>query len=330
MRLQRKVTYLHSLATLAGVVLLAAGGTAYGADFPAKPARIVVPIGPGSSMDIIARVLGQKLNESWEQPVIVDNRAGAGGNIGADLVAKSAPDGYTVLFAASSLAISRSYYRKLPYDALRDFEPVTQISSRNNVLVVSPSLPVNSIRELIALAKAKPGQLSYGSGGGNGSSDHMVGELFKLLAGIDILHVPYKSGPQAQNDLIGGQIQIYLGGIPVQLPMIRAGKVKPLGTSGLKRSPALPDVPTLDEAGVPGYEVDVWYGFFAPRGTPGNVVTRISADVSRIVKSPAMHERLNALGVEPAGTTPAEFRTLFSREIEKWAQVVKAAGISSP
>lgn len=329
MRLQWKVTCLHSLATPAGVVLLTAGGTAYGADFPAKPARIVVPIGPGSSMDIIARVLGQKLHESWEQPVIVDNRAGAGGNIGADLVAKSAPDGYTVLFAASSLAISRSYYRKLPYDALRDFEPVTQISSRNNVLVVSPSLPVNSIRELVALAKAKPGQLSYGSGGGNGSSDHMVGELFKLMAGVDILHVPYKSGPQAQNDLIGGQIQIYLGGIPVQLPMIRAGKVKPLGTSGLKRSPALPEVPTLDEAGVPGYEVDVWYGFFAPRGTPGNVVARISADVSRIVKSPAMHERLNALGVEPAGTTPAEFKTLFSREIEKWAQVVKAAGISS-
>ncbi|MBI2224179.1 MAG: tripartite tricarboxylate transporter substrate binding protein [Betaproteobacteria bacterium] len=330
MRLQWKVTYLHSLASLAGVVLLTAGGTAHGVDFPAKPARIVVPIGPGSSMDIIARVLGQKLHESWEQPVIVDNRAGAGGNIGADLVAKSAPDGYTVLFAASSLAISRSYYRKLPYDALRDFEPVTQISSRNNVLVVSPSLPVNSIRELIALAKAKPGQLSYGSGGGNGSSDHMVGELFKLLAGIDILHVPYKSGPQAQNDLIGGQIQIYLGGIPVQLPMIRAGKVKPLGTSGLKRSPSLPDVPTLDEAGVPGYEVDVWYGFFAPRGTPGNVVARISADVGRIVKSPAMHERLNALGVEPAGTTPAEFKLLFSREIEKWAQVVKAAGIGSP
>ena len=329
MKVQWKMTYLHSLARLAGAVLLTAGATAHGADFPAKPARIVVPIGPGSSMDIIARVLAQKLNESWEQPVIVDNRAGAGGNFGADLVVKAVPDGYTVLFAASSLAISRSYYRKLPYDALRDFEPVTQISSRNNVLVVSPSLPVNSIRELIALAKAKPGQLSYGSGGGNGSSDHMVGELFKLLAGIDILHVPYKSGPQAQNDLIGGQIQIYLGGIPVQLPMIRAGKVKPLGTSGLKRSPSLPDVPTLDEAGVPGYEVDVWYGLFAPRGTPGNVVARISADVSRIVKSPAMHERLNALGVEPAGTTPAEFKTLFSREIEKWAQVVKAAGIGS-
>ena len=329
MRLQWNLTWLHTLARLAGAVLLTAVGTAHGANFPDKPARIVVPIGPGSSMDIIARVLAQKLNESWEQPVIVDNRAGAGGNIGADLVAKSAPDGYTVLFAASSLAISRSYYRKLPYDALRDFEPVTQISSRNNVLVVSPSLPVNSIRELIALAKAKPGQLSYGSGGGNGSSDHMVGELFKLLAGIDILHVPYKSGPQAQNDLIGGQIQIYLGGIPVQLPMIRAGKVKPLGTSGLKRSPSLPDVPTLDEAGVPGYEVDVWYGFFAPRGTPGNVVARISAEVSRILKSPAMHERMNALGVEPAGTTPAEFKALFNREIEKWAKVVKAAGIAS-
>ena len=322
------MTCLHTLAGLAIAILLAARGAVHGADFPARPARIVVPIGAGSSMDIIARVLAQKLNEGWGQPVIVDNRPGAGGNIGAELVAKSPPDGYTLIFASSSFAISRSFYRKLPYDALRDFEPVTQISSRNNVLVVSPSLPVNSVKELVALAKAKPGQLSYGSGGGSGSSDHMAGELLRLLAGIDILHVPYKSGPQAQSDLIGGQIQIYMGGIPIQLPMIRAGKVKPLGTSGLKRSQSLPDVPTLDEAGVPGFEVDVWYGFFVPRGTPRNVVARIAADVSHIVKSPAMHERLNTLGVEPAGTTPAEFKTLFDREIEKWARVVKAAGIT--
>ncbi len=309
-------------------LLLAASGAAHCDDFPAKPARIVVPIGPGSSMDIVARVLAQKLNASWGQPVIVDNRAGAGGNIGADTVAKALPDGYTLLFASSSFAISRSVYRKLPYDALRDFEPVTQISSRGNVLVVNPTLPVNSVKELVALARAKPGQLSFGSGGGNGSSDQMAGELFKLLAGVDIVHVPYKSGPQAQNDLIGGQITIYLGGIPVQLPMIKAGKVKALGTSGLKRSPVLPDVPTIAEAGVPGYEVDVWYGLFAPRGTPKNVVAKIAAEVSRSVKSPELQERLNGLGVEAAGTTPAEFKTLFSKEIEKWAKVVTAARIS--
>ena len=304
-----------------------AASVAGAADFPARPVRIVVPIGPGSSMDIIARVLAQKLNETWNQPVIVDNRAGAGGNIGAETVARAAGEGYTVLFASSSFAISPSVYRKMPYDVLRDFVPVTQISSRGNVLVIVPSSPVNSVRELVALAKARPGQLSFGSGGGTGSSDHMAGELFNLLAGVQIVHVPYKSGPQAQNDLIGGQLSIYLGGIPIQLPMIKAGRVKPLGTSGLKRSPMLPEVPTIAEAGVPGYEVDVWYGLFAPRGTPAGVVSRIAADVTRIVRAPAMAERWQTLGVEPVGTPPAEFGVKFAAEIEKWGRVVKAARI---
>ena len=289
--------------------------------------RSVVPIGPGSSMDIIARVLGQKLNEVWGQPVIVDNRAGAGGNIGAETVAKAAPDGYTLLFASSSFAISPSVYRKMPYDVLRDFEPVTQISSRGNVLVVVTGSTLNSVRDLVALAKARPGQLSFGSGGGTGSSDHMAGELFNMLAGVQIVHVPYKSGPQAQNDLVGGQLSIYLGGIPIQLPMIKSGRVKPLGTSGLKRSPMLPEVPTIHEAGVPGYEVDVWYGLFAPRGTPPAVVARIAADVKRIVSAPAMAERWQTLGVEPAGTAPAEFRAKFTAELEKWRKVVRAAHI---
>ena len=304
-----------------------AASVAGAADFPARPVRIVVPIGPGSSLDIIARVLAQKLNETWNQPVIVDNRAGAGGNIGAETVARAAGEGYTVLFASSSFAISPSVYRKMPYDVLRDFVPVTQISSRGNVLVIVPSSPVNSVRELVALAKARPGQLSFGSGGGTGSSDHMAGELFNLLAGVQIVHVPYKSGPQAQNDLIGGQLSIYLGGIPIQLPMIKAGRVKPLGTSGLKRSPMLPEVPTIAEAGVPGYEVDVWYGLFAPRGTPAGVVSRIAADVTRIVRAPAMAERWQTLGVEPVGTPPAEFGVKFAAEIEKWGRVVKAARI---
>ena len=283
------------LATLFAVSVAGA------ADFPARPVRIVVPIGPGSSMDIIARVLAQKLNETWNQPVIVDNRAGAGGNIGADTVAKAAPDGHTLLFASSSFAISPSVYRKMPYDVLRDFEPVTQLSSRGNVLVVATSSPVTSVRELVALAKARPGQLSFGSGGGTGSSDHMAGELFNMLAGVQIVHVPYKSGPQAQNDLIGGQLSIYLGGIPIQLPMIRSGRVKPLGTSGLKRSPMLPEVPTIAEAGVAGYEVDVWYGFFAPRGTPAAVVARIAADAGTIIRAPAMAERWQTLGRRAGG-----------------------------
>ena len=308
-----------------GCLMFSIGASA--AEFPQRPVRIVVPIGPGSSMDIIARFLGQKLNEGWGQPVIVDNRAGAGGNIGAETVAKAAPDGYTLLFASSSFAISPSVYRKMPYDVLRDFEPVTQISSRGNVLVVVTGSTLNSVRDLVALAKARPGQLSFGSGGGTGSSDHMAGELFNMLAGVQIVHVPYKSGPQAQNDLIGGQLSIYLGGIPIQLPMIKSGRVKPLGTSGLKRSPMLPEVPTIHEAGVPGYEVDVWYGLFAPRGTPPAVVARIAADVKRIVSAPVMAERWQTLGVEPAGTAPAEFRARFTAELEKWRKVVRAAHI---
>ncbi|MEI7679824.1 MAG: tripartite tricarboxylate transporter substrate binding protein [Betaproteobacteria bacterium] len=317
----------YASINLAGGLMLAALCAAQAADFPQRPVRIVVPIGPGSSMDIIARVLAQKLNEAWGQPVIVDNRAGAGGNIGAETVAKAAPDGYTVMFASSSFAISPSVYRKMPYEVLRDFEPVTQISSRGNVLVVAAGSPLNTVRELVAFAKARPEQLSFGSGGGTGSSDHMAGELFNMLAGVQIVHVPYKSGPQAQNDLIGGQLSIYLGGIPIQLPMIKTARVKPLGTSGLKRSPMLPEIPTLHESGVTGYEVDVWYGLFAPRGTPAAVVTRIAADVTRIVRTPAMAERWQTLGVEPAGTTPPEFRAKFTAEIDKWRRVVKAARI---
>ncbi len=322
-----RLTTHESRLTLFALIALGTISATVAQEFPSRPVRMVIPIGPGSSMDITGRVVAQKMNESWNQPVVVDNRPGAGGNIGADVVAKAQPNGYTVLFCSSSLAIARSAYRKLPYDPLRDLEPVTQVSSRGNVLVVHPSLPVDSVKALIALARSKPGQLAFGSGGGNGSSDHLVGELFNLLAGVNITHVPYKSGPQAQNDLVGGQIQVYFGGIPVNLPMIKAGKVKPLGVSLARRSPLLPDVPTVAEAGVPGYEVNVWYGLFAPRGTPQRVVARMAADVSRQLKSPEMQERFAGLGVDAAGTTPAEFGVLFRTEVEMWAKVVKAANV---
>ncbi len=325
--LKNRPTIHDPRPTLLAVALAGTIGAASGADFPTKPVRLVIPIGPGSSMDITGRVVAQRMNDAWQQPVIADNRPGAGGNIGADVVAKAQPDGYTVLFCSSSLAISKSAYRKLPYDALRDLQPITQISSRGNVLVVHPSLPVSSVKELVAYAKARPGQLSFGSGGGNGSSDHMVGELFNLLAGVNITHVPYKSGPQAVTDLLNGQLQTYFGGIPVNLPLIKAGKVKPLAVSLGKRSKALPEVPTMVEAGVPGYEVNVWYGLFAPGGTPKPVVAKISADVSRQLKAPDFQDRLSALGVEAAGTTPAEFSALFREEIKMWGKVVKAAHI---
>jgi len=322
-----RLTTHESRFTLLTLILLGTISAAFAQSFPARPVRIVIPIGPGSSMDITGRVVARRMNETWNQPVIADNRPGAGANIGADVVAKAPADGYTMLFTSSSLAIARSAYTKLPYDALRDLQPITQVSSRGNVLVVHPSLPVGTVKELIAYAKARPGQLSFGSGGGNGSSDHMVGELFNLLAGIKITHVPYKSGPQAVTDLLNGQIQTYFGGIPVNLPMIRAGKVRPLGVSLAKRSSQLPDVPTMIEAGVPGYEVNVWYGLFAPRGTPKVVVAQIAADVTRQLKSPDFQERLTALGVDAAGGTPTEFAALFRTEVAMWAKVVKAAGV---
>ena len=321
------------MTSIAGIMLavsiLSVAGLVQAQGFPTKPVRMVIHIGPGSSMDIVGRVLAQKLNETWGQPIIVDNRAGAGGTIGMDVVAKAPPDGYTIMFGSSSVAIAASYYRKLPFDTLRDFEPITQLSSRHNVLVVTPGSPVSSVKDLIALAKAKPGQLSFGSGGGSGSSDHLAGELFKLMAGVDVLHVPYKSGPGALTDLMSGQLSFYLGGIPINLPMIKAGKVKPLATSGLKRSPQLPNVPTLSESSLPGFEVNVWYGLFAPRGTSPKILDKIASDVNQLLKTPEMRERFTGLGVEADGTTPTEFRAYFRNDMERWRKVVRAAGVSA-
>ena len=302
-------------------------GLAWSADFPSRPVRWVIPIGPGSSLDLTARMLGLKLSELWDRPVVMDNRPGAGNSIGAEVVAQSPPDGHTILFSGTSMVTAPFVLRKPGFDPGRDFEPVGQVSSRHNVLTVSPASPVKSVKELIAAARAKPGSQSFGSGGGTGSSDHLVGELLKVLAKVDILHVPYKSGPQAINDLLGGQITMYFGGIPVQLPLIRAGKLRALGTSGAQRSPHLPDVPTVAEAGVPGYEADVWYGLYVPRATPVAIVNKISADARRVLLDKGNHDRFHALGVDPVGSTPAEFKRLMAREAEKWGKVVAAAGI---
>jgi len=313
------------------VIAVGVAGAAWGqgAAYPVKPVRLVVHIGPGSSMDIVARVLAQKLTDRWGQQVIVDNRAGAGGNIGVDLVAKGVPDGYTLLFASSSVAVSASYYRKLPYDAQRDLVPISQISSRVNVLSVSPQLPVGNVKELVAYLKPRPGQATFGSGGGAGSSDHMAGELFNLLAGVAVTHVPYKSGPAAVNDLIGGALTLYIGGVPIQLPMIKANRIKPLATTGARRSSALPELPTVAEAGVPGYEVNVWYGIFAPRNTPRPLVMKIAEDLRAVMQAPENRERWAGLGVDPEGTSPADFSAYFKADIEKWRKVVVAAKLHS-
>ncbi len=314
-----------ALAAMASCAVWAQAGVGY----PTKPVRMVIHIGPGSSMDIIGRVLAQKLTDTWGQSVIVDNRAGAGGTIGMDVAAKAPADGYTILFGAASMAIAPSFFKKLPFDPLRDFDPVTQLTSRYNVLVVPAASQLKSVKDVIALAKAKPGFVSYGSGGGTGSSDHLAGEQFGWMAGVKLLHVPYKSGAQALNDLLGGQLVIYMGGVPVNLPFIKSGKLRALGVSSLKRIAQLPDVPTMAEAGVPGFEVNVWYGLLAPRGTPQTIVAKIAVDVARIVKSPDTRERFAGLGADAEGTTPAEFRQYLRRDVEKWARVVKAAGLAA-
>lgn len=332
--MRRFMTSARDIRRITGALwawLAVSGGNALAQEavFPSRPVRMVIHIGPGSSMDIIGRVLAQKMTDVWAQQVVVDNRAGAGGTIGMDVVAKAPPDGYTILFGAASMAIAPSFYKKLPFDAVRDFEPVTQLTSRYNLLVVPAGSQLAAVKDVIALAKAKPGFVSYGSGGGTGSSDHLAGELLALMSGTRLLRVPYKSGPQAMTDLLGGQLVIYMGGVPVSLSMVKTGKLRPLGVSSLKRIAQLPDVPTMAEAGVPGFEVNIWYGLFAPRATPQQRVEKISADVARIVKAPDTRERFAGLGADAEGTTPAEFRGYFQNDVAKWAKVVKAAKVSA-
>ena len=298
-----------------------------GQSYPTKPVRILIGFSAGSSTDTVARVIAPRLSESWGQPVVVDNRAGAGGNIAADATAKATPDGYTLLFCNNGLVISKSLYRKLPYDALRDLEPVTQVTAMPHVLVVNTAAPATSVKELIALAKSKPGQLNFGSAG-TGNSDHMAGELFKYLAGVDIVHVPYKGGPQALTDTMTGQVTMYFAGLPVSMGMVKAGKVKALGVSSTKRSSALPNVPTIAEAGLPGYEVSLWYGLLAPARAPKELVAKIAMDVGRALKAPEVQERLTGLGVEVVGSTPEQFKAFVNSENAKWAKVVKATGLS--
>jgi tripartite-type tricarboxylate transporter receptor subunit TctC len=305
---------------------LSVSGSAFAQEFPSRPVRMLVGIGAGSSTDIVARVLGQALGEKWKQLVIIDNRGGSAGVLASDLLVKSAPDGHTLQFIATSFAINASVIRDLPFDTVRDFEPITKVGFRDNALVVSPAFPANSVRELIALAKAKPGQLTFGSGAGTGSGDHLAGELFKLVAGVEITHVPYK-GPQVLTDVINGQITMFMGGLALSLPMVKAGKLKALAVTGNHRSAMLPSVPTFAEAGLPKFQPQPWYGLVGPRGTPKKVVARIAADVRQVLNTAEMKERFATLSTEPETMTPDEFRTFLRSEIERWGKVAKAAGL---
>ncbi|GAA4333749.1 tripartite tricarboxylate transporter substrate binding protein [Pigmentiphaga soli] len=312
------------LALAAGAL---AAATAQAQNYPNKPVRVVVGTTAGSSMDVVARGLAERLSRIWGQSVIVDNRAGAAGLIGEELVAKSAPDGYTLLYAAGSLAARPARYRKLPFDVLRDFEPVTQVVSRGEVLTVNPQVPAKDTRELIALAKARPGQIRY-STGGVGSASQMGMELFNLMAGIKLTNVPYKGGPQAINDVVSGTIEAYFGGLLPVLPMIKEGRLRALGTSGPRRSSILPDVQTMAEAGVPGFEFDNWNGIFVRAGTPPEIVEKIAADIRTVVSSEELKSRFASQGIDLVSTSPADFKKYFAAEVAKWPEVVKAANIA--
>jgi len=309
------------LALLCALPLVAAAQA-----YPSKPIRFVVPYPAGGPLDTVARLLGQKVSESVKQPVIVENKAGAGGNIGADAVAKSPADGYTILMGAvATHAINPTLYAHIPYDPVRDFIPVTQVASTPNVLVVNPSVPAANVKEFIAYAKANPGKLNFGSGS-TGSAGHLAGELFKTQAGVEMTHVPYKGAAPAMNDLIGGQIQLMFDNLASALGQVRAGRVRALAVTTAKRTSLAPDLPTIAESGLPGFDINTWFGIFVPANTPREIVDRLHDEFARALGATDVREKMLALGAEPAGSRPDEFASYIRGEAEKYARVIKASG----
>ncbi len=300
--------------------------TALAQSYPSKPVRLIIPFSAGGAADVPGRIITQKLGEVLRQQVIVDNRPGAGSTIGADVASKSAPDGYTLFMISNTHFVSAALHKKLPYDSLNDFTPVTQITSAPNVLVVHPSLPVKSVKELIALAKSKPGQIDYASSG-NGSTQHLTGALFASMAGINITHIPYRGSGPVTADLLGGQVMLAFPGIAGMLPHINSGKLRPLGVTGSKRSPELPNVPTVAEAGVKGYEMVAWFGVAGPKNLPRDIQMKLHGDLLRVLKTPEMISSLQKVGQESAWQdTPEQFLAFMKVEAAKWAKVVKDSG----
>jgi tripartite-type tricarboxylate transporter receptor subunit TctC len=311
-----------------GAAALFVHGLAQAAEpYPSRPIRIVVAYTPAGATDILARIIGQKMNEAWGQPVIIDNRPGANGNIGTEYAAKAQPDGHTFLMTtAGPHGINPSLYRKLGYDAVKDFSPVSLVALVPNILVVNNSLPVKDVKGFIAHVKANPGKLSYGSPGA-GSTAHLSMELFKSMTGTDIVHVPYKGSAGVLTDVMGGQIAATMDNMPAYLPQVKAGKIRALAVSPAKRSPAVPDLPTVAEGGVPGYASSAWFGLVAPAATPKGVISKLSAETARILQAPDVKARLADLGAEPIGSTPAQFGAHIKSEIEKWARVIRDARV---
>jgi len=313
---------LFIVAALAAVAPLA-----WGQAYPTKPIKLVAPSTPGDAPDVIARLVADKLSLALGQTVVVENKPGAGGVVGSDAVAKAAPDGYTLIMGnAGSHGINAAVYAKLPYDIQRDFAPVSQVAVAPNVMVINPSVPASNVAEFIAYAKSQPGKLSYASGG-NGSSAHMSMELFKSMAGLDIQHIPYKGSSPALADVVGGQVVVFIGNMPPTVPLIKAGKLRALAVTTKARSALMPELPTIAEAGLPGFETVAWFGVFAPAGTPPEIVNRLSAEIGKIARSPEMREKLVAMGAEPVGGTPAEFKAVIDQDIAKWKPLAQKVGI---
>ena len=313
------------LRTLIATITLTLSALALAQSYPTRQVRIVVPFPPGGTTDILARTIGARLSAPLGQPVVIENRPGAGGNIAADHVAKSAPDGYTLIMGTSSLAISQSLYKKLTYDLVQDFAPITQAVNYTNLLVVHPSAGVKSVDELLKLARAKPGSLSYGTAG-NGTPPHMTGELFKAYTSVNIVHIPYKGGAPAIADLIAGQIPMMFDNVPPLLPHVRAGKIQALAVTSLARIAVLPDVPTLHELGLKDFDAVGWNGLLAPAGTPRDIVARLNTEVVRVLRIPEVRDQLTSQGADIVGNSPEQFAAWIRAEVKKWAEVVKVSG----
>jgi tripartite-type tricarboxylate transporter receptor subunit TctC len=306
---------------------LTAAPAALAQTYPTKTVRMIVAFPPGGTTDILARATAQKLTEAFGQQVVIDNRPGAGGNIGTELVARSPADGYTLLASpGSTLTSNPAVYAKVPFDTVRDFAPVTIIAEVPNVLIVHPSLPVKTVKELIALAKTRPGQLAYASTGA-GQSTHLSAELFKQMARVDMIHVPYKGSAPALTDMVAGQVTVMFDNMPSCLPFVKAGRLKAIAVTSTRRSPTTPELPTVAEAALPGFDVTVWFSVLAPANTPRDIVARLNGEIVKALKAPDMRERLSQQGAEPVGNTPEEFAGVIKRDLAKWSKLVKDANI---
>ncbi|HUL87518.1 MAG TPA: tripartite tricarboxylate transporter substrate binding protein [Pseudolabrys sp.] len=314
-----------ALLALAGVAVIPAF-EAKADEYPSRPVKIIVPFGAGGPTDVYARAIGEELRKALHQPFVMENRPGAGTTIGTEVVAKSAPDGYTLLMVSGTQTVNETLYAHKQYQLMRDLVPVAPLIDTDLVLVVHPSVPAKNLSELLALARAKPGTINYGSSG-PGSNYHMAGELLKNLTGIDIVHVPYKGSTGARNDILSGQVQILFDSVPTMAPMIKAGLVRALGTTGKSRSPTLPDVPTMAEAGVPGFNATLWVGFMVPAGTPQPIVDKLNREITKILARPDVKEAWEKTGATPVVMTQQEFKAFMDSQVAKWANVIKANNI---